>query len=402
MFLILPDEVQVNESLESFLIRLYQVNGYDSYRTLAFVVRDWLYDHDNEASGAWPLVLQQANIYHANHSSAFRVRAFKLLDSLFHDASELVLSKCLLNSASFFSPRLSSVAYRNVLIPQSFLRKSSVPICPKCLRESDAIPVFWHFKPYQVCHIHECELVSHCPKCNNPLNYIMDEKISHCRCGYDLTSAEGKEVDDYESCLSKYLAGEDLNDLPQCFDMSERLGIILWFYHRYKPVPKYDPKAIIEYFSQWPNIYYDELNAISELAVDRQLKSFNHTDFKAIFGDILICCRKLPYREPNKNMILKATINYLIQLVDKNPKNKVANLADVKLNVIEAAAILSTSIEQVYRLIEDGYLKLCIRLKRHSRLSPFQSAFYLRHVIELRQSQLPILGNQHTTYLPTW
>ncbi|WP_318451254.1 TniQ family protein [Photobacterium leiognathi] len=403
MFLISPSETSITESLESFLIRLCQANGFESYRTMALVIRDWMYDNDFEAAGAWPLVLAQANIFHASHSSGFRVRAFKLLDSLFSDSTSSVLERCLLNSATLFSPKISSVSYQNVFIPQLFIRRKGIPVCPECLKENACIPVLWHVEPYQVCHHHQCELISHCPSCNRQLNYVESEQITKCECGYDLCSIEKLHSQSNALKLSQYIAGEKVNGLPDNgLDISERLGIILWFYKRYPNVNSYDANAIVEYFSQWPNVYIDELNAISEHAIDRQIKPFNHTDFNLIFGDILSSCRKLPYRNPEQNIIQQASIDYLIKLVEQNSKSKTSNFADLRLNIIEVSGVLSTSVEQVYRLVEEGYLQLAIRLKIRERLPPFKGAFYLRQVIELRQSQTPLPQSKQITYLPSW
>lgn len=402
MFLISPDKATANESLESFLIRLCKANGFESYQTMALVIRDWLQDNDHEAAGSWPLTLSCANIYHANHSSGFRVRAFKLLDELLDTNSPSMLERCLLNTTTAFSPNLASVSQRNIIIPLKFIRTSTIPVCPQCLTEHQYIPQLWHISPYEACHHHKCELITHCPSCNEQLNYLQAERITHCECGYDLRLINTIKAPTINKVISEYIAGKDVDCLPLRADMSERFGIILWYQNRYLHSKSDDDSSLISFFEHWPQSFFEELDDLSKTACDKQLKSFNKTDFSVVFGDVLASCQKLPFRTPQQNIVLEAVVDYLISLVEKNPKCKVANLGDLQLNIIETAALLSTSIEQVYRLIEEGYLQLAIKLKLHSRLSPNQGAFYLRQVIELRQSRITPTYSNNMNYLPSW
>ena len=99
--LVRPDPFP-DESLESYLLRLAEANFIESYGLLSGAVRDWLWQHNHDAAGAFPLELSRVNIYHANQSSGLRVRALKLVETL-TDIDRLPLLKlALLHSASRF------------------------------------------------------------------------------------------------------------------------------------------------------------------------------------------------------------------------------------------------------------------------------------------------------------
>ncbi len=72
----------INESLESYMLRLSQENFFEYYQQLSRAIKDWLQLHDHEAAGAFPVELSRLNVYHAAQSSSRRIRALKLVESL--------------------------------------------------------------------------------------------------------------------------------------------------------------------------------------------------------------------------------------------------------------------------------------------------------------------------------
>ena len=74
MRLLIRPEPYPDESLESYLLRLSQENGFERYALLSGAIRDSLLVQDHEASGAFPLELARVNVFHANRSSGLRVR----------------------------------------------------------------------------------------------------------------------------------------------------------------------------------------------------------------------------------------------------------------------------------------------------------------------------------------
>ena len=74
MRLLIRPEPYPDESLESYLLRLSQENGFERYALLSGAIRDSLLVQDHEASGAFPLELARVNVFHAQRSSGLKVR----------------------------------------------------------------------------------------------------------------------------------------------------------------------------------------------------------------------------------------------------------------------------------------------------------------------------------------
>lgn len=405
MFLITPDRLNSDESLESFMIRLCECNGFESFQLLSGAMWEWLIDNDHQAAGALPRKLSKINLYHAKHSSGFRVRSFELLDSLFKGDARPLMQHALLHSAVTFSPNLTSVFRAGIHIPRCFLRQSYTPVCPACLTEAPYIRQYWHLKPYQNCHRHGVAMVFHCPSCNAVLNYQDTEQIETCDCGFDLRDVVTTVASSEQIAISQLVVeGEGQNTLS----ISHWLGALLWF-SRYKQpqlalntVDEPEFSRAVVFFSRWPNAFVRDLEGVAAQAEMKLVRGFNHTCFSEVFGELLSSSRKLPSSDTQQNFILKAVIDFLEQLVRDNPKTKEANIADLKLTVVEAAALLTTSTEQVYRLYEEGYLHSSVRFKLHSKLSPNDAVFFLRHVVELRMAGMASDYSANDVYLPSW
>lgn len=405
MFLITPDKQYPDESLESFLIRLCECNGFESFQLLSGALWEWLIDNDHQAAGALPRQLSQINLYHAKHSSGFRLRAFQLLDSLFDSDARPLMQHALLRSAVTFSPRLTSVFRDGIHIPLCFIRSSYTAVCPACLAESPYIRQYWHLKPYQACHHHGVCMLFHCPSCQAILDYQKTEQLTHCECGFDLRDASTITASPEHIAISQLVVeGENKNALS----ITSWLGTLLWF-SRFKQkhvaqnaFGESEFEQAVQYFASWPQNFELELESVVSQAEMKLVKGFNHTRFSDVFGELLVSSRKLPSSDTRQNVVLKAVIDFLQLLVRVNPKTKEANIADLKLTVMETAALLTTSREQVYRLYEEGYLQSSTRLKLHSKLSPNDAVFFLRHVMELRWSGMASDYSSNDVYLPSW
>ncbi|MGR5144817.1 TniQ family protein [Photobacterium sp. DNB23_23_1] len=405
MFLIIPDELYSDEALESFLIRLYEANGFESFQLLSGAMWEWLIDNDHQAAGALPRQLNQINLYHAKHSSGFRLRAFQLLDSLLDSDARLLMQHALLHSAVTFSPHLTSVFRDGIHIPLCFVRSGYTPVCSACLAESSYIRQFWHLKPYQACHHHGVDMLFNCPSCEAVLDYKKTEQLTHCECGFDLRDASTTTASPEHIAIGQLVVeGDNKNALS----ITSWLGALLWFsrsqpkYVAYNAFGELELEQAVQYFANWPQSFELDLESVASKAEEKLVKGFNHTRFSDVFGELLVSSRKLPSSDIRQNFVLKAVIDFLQQLVRDNPKMKEPNIADLKLTVMEAAALLTTSTEQVYRLYEEGYLQSSIRLKLHSKLSPNDAVFFLRHVMELRWSGMASDYSSNDVYLPPW
>ena len=76
-------------------------------------------------------------------------------------------------------------AIRGSLASGSFLRKSAIPACPRCLLEAGYIRQAWHHELVTACPAHRVRLIDHCPDCKAPLE-LNRASVGSCRCGYSL------------------------------------------------------------------------------------------------------------------------------------------------------------------------------------------------------------------------
>lgn len=399
-----------DESLESYLLRLSQENGFESYRLLSGSVLDWLREQDHEAAGAFPLELFRVNVFHASRSSGLRIRALRLVEQLTDLAPSSLLQLALLHSGLHFGSGHKAVHRAGVDMPLCFLRTRSIPCCPACLKESVYVRQHWHYAPYLACHVHATELLHSCPSCGVVLDYTRSESITHCLCGYDLRMAKTAPADRPVVQLAGLLCGERFesdNPLLASEQLTVRFGALLWYWLRYLQDQDDKPNDLrvadaIGYFACWPANFHAELRQQAQSALLKQTRLLNHTAFIEVFGTVLGDSRQLPMRDSEHNFILRGLLDYLTSLVFDNPKHRVGNLADILLSAVETAAVLSTSVEQIYRLQQEGYLTPAYRLKRHDGLTAHEPIFHLRQVMEHRLAHGARGQDVFHCYLPAW
>ncbi|MBH0040623.1 TniQ family protein [Pseudoalteromonas sp. SWN166] len=396
-----------DESLESYLLRVVSENFFDSYEGLSLAIREELHELDFEAHGAFPIDLKRLNVYHAKHNSHFRMRALCLLETLL-DLPRYELQKlALLKSDIKFNS--SAALYKNgVDIPHKFIRYhpedavASIPVCPQCLAEEAYIKQNWHIKWVKECTKHQCALLHNCPECCAPINYIENESITHCSCGFELSCASISPANTLSiEHLNKLLDKSERNDSNPLFNnttLTERFAALLWYQERYSQTDNFCLDDVVDYFSKWPAVFYKELDELSENAEMKLIYLFNKTEFKFIFGDAILACPSTQMQR-ELHFIYRALLDYLVTLVEGNPKAKKPNTADLLVSVLEAATLLGTSVEQVYRLYQDGILQTAFRHKMNQRINPYKGVFFLRHVIEYKTS----FGNDKARmYLSAW
>lgn len=398
-----------DESLESYLLRVVTENFFDTYEQLSLAIREELHEPDYEAHGAFPVELRRLNVYHAKHNSHFRMRALRLIETFLDLPANELHKLVLLRSQRQFLGSMVAVHRNGTDIPLCFMRYSaehgaeSVPICPQCLAEHAYIRQAWHLKPIVACAKHECELIHHCPGCQSKINYLDNESITHCPCGFEFATATSTEAKDEAVSLARKLFA-DVSSSDDCTlfagtSATHRLAALLW----YQKCLGKDTQVMVlgaeSYFGDWPKQFYDWLDEITKGAESKLIDLFNRTEFRSIYGDLIIQCQCLSPEDKEPHFIYLALVEYLCKLVSMHPKSKKANVADMLLSVREAAVLLSTTHEQVYRLYQDGILTSGLRQKMHRRTEPNVGVFYLRQVIEYKQS---FGDNRQREYASTW
>ncbi|TQF70009.1 TniQ family protein [Pseudoalteromonas luteoviolacea] len=381
-----------DETTESYLLRLSQDNGYLGFADMADILWDWLVTQDHELEGAFPNELPSVDVYKASQSSNFRVRALRLVAQLAGvEASEL-LNLCWLRSNTQFGA-IAAVSRNGLLVPRQLLRKSGIPVCTECLKQDAHIPYLWHFRAYKACHKHNQQLTRLCGQCNAEIDYRASEAFLECECGGAIKQGPKANQADYK--LANALARGAAAKL---------VGLMAWF-SQWQSISYEDDKfseLFVSYFSNWPNEFEDELINTAELAKVKQLRPFNHTPFSNVFGDLLKNSKLACAGSQGYNVVQQSIITFLTKLVEQHPKKKHPNLGDLLLSMLDAAVVLSTNTEQVFRLYEEGFLTVAQTPKKNAFLKPSDNVFYLRQVIELQQSFAPNIPTHQQQYVPPW
>jgi hypothetical protein len=406
-FLFSPKSRAFNdESLESYLLRVVAENFFDSYEQLSLAIREELHELDFEAHGAFPIDLKRLNVYHAKHNSHFRMRALGLLESLL-GLPQCEIQKLALLKSDRTVIGLSAVHKNGVDIPLSFIRYNStmgtdaIPVCPHCLSDEPYIRQIWHLTPIEACAKHKCQLLYECPECSIPINYIENESISHCVCGFEFAKGCVKPASNDEVELATKLMSDKEDETPlfKSTSISQRLASLAWFQQRYFKNEDFPFHAAVTYFTSWPQNIFEELNLKTLNADNKLIDLFNRTSFRFIYGELIMGLPHIYRDEKETHFIRQTVLEFLSSLVASYPKSKTPNVADMLVSVSEAAVILGTTHEQVYRLYQDGILKSSFRQKMRQRSDPRAAIFYLRQVIEYKSS---FGADRQGMYLSAW
>lgn len=364
-----------DEALESYLLRLASDNSFDGYSELADILWQWLAEQDLELEGALPIELSKVDVYQARQASSFRIRALKLVAQLADVNASDILGLAWRRS-NFKFGNLSAVSRNELTIPFGLLRTDNIPVCIECLAESSYIPFYWHLKPYKACHKHKTQLTTRCEECHHLIDYRASEALLECSCSCKLTCSE--QLNDADFKIASALLSNNSQKI---------VGLISWF-AKVKQLDVGDAdfnRAFVDYFSTWPESLSAELDLLTNNARLKQLNPFNKTKFNSVYGDLLRDCQ-IGATSNRKNKVLDEIINYFVELVDSNPKAKHPNIADLLLCTFDAAVLLNTTTEQVYRLHQEGFLNCAYPQKKHEQLRADSHVFYLRQVIELQQA----------------
>lgn len=381
-----------DETIESYFLRLSHDNGYLDFADMADILWGWLITQDHQLEGALPNELHSVDVYKASQSSNFRVRALRLVAQLAGvEASEL-LNLCWLRSNTHFGA-ITAVSRGGLLIPRQLLRKSSIPVCTECLKQEAYIPYLWHLRAYKVCHKHNQQLTKICKQCDSEIDYRASEMFLECECGATIEPVAKASQADLK--LASALTSNDDAKL---------VGLMAWF-SQWQSISYDDDdfsELFVSYFSNWPRGVEDELSNIAELAKIKQLRPFNHTPFNDVFGSLLKDSKLACAYSQGYNTVQLAIIAFLTKLVEQNPKKKHPNLGDLLLSMLDAAVILGTNTEQVFRLYEEGFLAAVQPPKKNTFLKPSDNVFFLRQVIELQQSFAPNIPKNQQQFVPPW
>lgn len=394
-----------DESLESFLLRLSQEQGYERFSHFAEDIWFDTMDQHEAIAGAFPLELNRVNIYHAQATSQMRVRVLIHLENQLKLNNFGVLRLALSHSKAQFSPQYKAVHRFGVDYPYAFLRKRFTPICPLCVNEAPYIRQQWQFISHQACEHHGCKLVHRCPECKSRLEYQSTDSINQCECGFELRNSPVEDAPEAEILVARWLSGNDskpLGLLTGEMTLSERYGFLLWYVNRYGDIDDLSFESFVEYCSAWPTALWQDLDTLKEKAELVRVKDWKKVFFNEAFGDLLKDCRQLPSRQLSHNIVLAQALAYFTKLMATVPSSAKGNIGDVLLSPIEASTLLSCTTDEVYRLYDFGEIKAAIRPRMHIKIASHESAFTLRSVIETKLTRMSSESDGLSLYLPEW
>ena len=115
--------------------------------------------------------------------------------------------------------------------------------------------------------------------------------------------------------------GNDSNQLFNDTTLTERLSALLWYQERYSQTDNFCLDDAVDYFSKWPTAFYKEFDELSKNAEMKLIDLFNKTEFKFIFDDAILACPNTQMQR-ELHFIYRALLDYLVTLVESNPKTK--------------------------------------------------------------------------------
>jgi TniQ len=188
MKLLMRPKPEKGESFIGYLVRLTELNGYDT--------------------PSWILSLAGIDYMELQWNFSFVFGKSKRLEKLAQITNNTPDD---LNSLVYF-PANSSQANINeheydfygVSLNRSIIRPHQPKICPRCLAEFGYCLRIWDCALVTACPTHECLLLDRCPKCRRQIRAIR-KTVSLCVCGYDWREIAPKSVAEREMLVSRQI-----------------------------------------------------------------------------------------------------------------------------------------------------------------------------------------------------
>lgn len=412
MFLLRPDPEQ-DESLESYLIRLSELNHFRVRKLFPHFAK-LLQKQRGKLAGSMPSELSCFNLYHANTSSSKRYWALHLLSDLCCKERLPMLELAVLKTDRRFACHHTALIWKGIEIPRTFFRSENIPVCPQCLKEKPYIPVFWHISLIRACPRHHSSMVFKCPQCGLSVDYIRDERLLSCQCGFDLSMTVSEHGDPRLVQQAQQIYGfepetDKANNLLFRKITTETVfGAVLWFMNwadkdgcRSSQVSEELLLRCINFFDDWPAKLFVRLDELAYEGLEYSVQSMRETAFRSIFGSLLRVSRYLPDDRLTTNEILKAVFSFLDRVTFQEG-HRYAEISQTLLDSFEACVILGISTRQLARLIEEGMLHPCRQQKDKKPISPEIPLFRLRDVFVLWSVGFQTRHSNRSLYLSRW
>jgi hypothetical protein len=263
--LLFSDEPRFDESFIGYLLRLVELNDYDTVSWILQLAGIKDYSHSKFGFVFNPSVVLSPL------SRLTGVGENKLTPLLYQPVKEpgQVIAVC---HSVFGSP-----------VPQYLIRPRHPKVCPACLRESSYARKAWELTPITVCPIHKTLLLDECPRCKNHINWSRTS-VSKCACEFDWRKLKPGVVEDSELTVTRQLYrlfGLSSNAESEClnadnplynFGLEQFLSVLLFIAGQYEGLIDTKGKKLapsrrnaeihklfcraFDVFNDWPNNYF--------------------------------------------------------------------------------------------------------------------------------------------------
>ncbi len=185
-------QLNTDESLESFLIRLASQNWYPSIRTIKQLYREKLTALNLSDNICVPRKLETYQIL----SALTKQSEYELFDATYHFFEPTFSTSGIEDFIEMPNKEHRKIIHRNTISIQRIRRSSTSAYCPQCLREATYHRKTWLPITVTACLTHQCLLWECCMVCGNNL-LIGDIALSNCHnCHANLKDAQPIVISD--------------------------------------------------------------------------------------------------------------------------------------------------------------------------------------------------------------
>ncbi|MBL4828893.1 MAG: TniQ family protein [Aliivibrio sp.] len=392
MFLQRP-KPQKDETLESFLIRVANKNGYEDVHRFLMATKRYLQDIDHTLFQTFPTDIKLINPYSSKVNSRSRTEALHRFSQMtFNEPTEL-LELSINRSQIKYSSSVSALIRGAEVIPRSLLR-SAVPCCDQCLQEDGVASYRWHFVGYNYCHKHESKLIEQC-QCGASYDYRTNGLNGICQvCKVPLKSNPDVSCEN-AYLISCWLAGESINVFPD-LPKSYRWGLIHWW-EQVSGI-NFCADSFTDFWNNWPNSLQQMIEAEINFNLEHAIVDFKQLRVKDLIGNLFFKSILLPQRNLEYNVILCELLKHIDQRLWDNQ----GLLANLKMNAFEVTVFLNCSLDQVASMVEQRYLKPTIRQKPNVPVKNSDHVFYLGDVYCLWLAEFQTDEFNRSFYVSKW
>ncbi|WP_102467597.1 TniQ family protein [Vibrio cyclitrophicus] len=384
-----------DESLESFFIRVANNNGYGDVHRFLEATKRFLQDIDHNGFQTFPTDIAKINPCSAKNSSSARTASLLKLAQLTFNEPPGLLGLTINRTNLKYSPSTSAVIRGSEVFPRSLLRTKSIPCCPLCLQENGYASYLWHFEGYDHCHIHDVPLVNSC-SCGAEHDYRVSGLSGMCgSCEAPIAVKSREKSHNATLSVANWLAGNESKDLPD-LPPSYRWGLVHWWIHISND--PFEHLSFVQFFSKWPSSFHSMIDSEIEFNLEHAIVGRRELRIKDLLGRIFFSSVRLPERNLQHNIVLGELLRYL----ETHLWHDNGMIANLRMNALEAAVFLNSSMDEVASMVEQRILKPNRKTKPNTPLEVNDYLFYFGDIFCLWLAEFQTDEFNRSFYVSRW